>query len=247
MKLARTRQRAIRAAEGQPAGTLTLEWTADLIDNGEPCFEPLSCRINVGERTEGGVQLGQVTIGTMGLWRLRPDLDIAEWMIEMTWQSLDFVNIENVLLDEEARAEPRFSMTMDPECIIIAHVVSIDPYWRGAGIGPAVLREIAHEYQACYIFLEPHAFAVRLNDSGEPDCDFDAPRSEYADRRVRKAWRRAGYTPVGRGVWMNYCDLDGLCAAQDVTNQFDRTMNKPAARAWLAQRRALALQLQVSD
>ena len=220
-------------------------WTADLAEGGEECFQHISCRIKVSETTVEGATLAPVTIGTMGLWRLRPALDISEWMIEMSWISQDFSNIVDVLLFERERDEPRFSIYGEPDdAIIVAHVVSLDPFWRGAGIGPAMVRQVAHEFQAEMAVLEPHPIAVRLNEDGEPDCDFENTRAtDYARAKVRRAWRRAGYRPVGKGVWISDCSLETLFSADDLVADFDRAMNKPGVLDWLAQRRSLVASL----
>lgn len=239
-----TRRRSVTAFTDPPgtvSGSLSLHVDHQLLEAGEECFEPINCLITVREQPNDGPQLPAVTIGTIGLWRLRPARDPAEWLIEMGWQSPDFITIASVLDTESDRLEPRFSLPTDPEeCVLIAHVVSLDPYWRGGGIGPAAVRMMAWEYEARMVALEPANFAVKLNTKGEPVPDFDGPRGgSHIQAKVRRAWRRGGYEPIGRKVWAGWCNDDSYFHMQDVFHHFDDTVNTPSVRQWLLERRAL--------
>lgn len=86
--------------------------------------------------------------------------------------------------------------------LLIINLV-VAPQWRGHNIGPHLLRWMASSIPGVNtVFLVPVPLPTRLDDAGRWVSDWDTPRSgSGAMRKVRRAYRKGGFTHLRAGTW----------------------------------------------
>jgi GNAT superfamily N-acetyltransferase len=94
---------------------------------------------------------------------------------------------------------------------LIADDVAVDTFWRGQGIGPALVLHAAYSLRVNAVFLQPAALRTRIGPDGACTTDYDAPRAgPAAQKKVEQAWRRVGFRKLGEGVvWLDTMQATG--------------------------------------
>ncbi len=120
---------------------------------------------------------------------------------------------------------------------LIADLGLVDKHWRGRRAGPALLFFAAEILRVDAIFLKPGALVTHLNKAGRVSTDYAVPRpGPDAQKKVRKAWRRAGFTKLTDGVVWRVPPQDCGIAARAVLEEIQHEANTAKGRAWWLRR-----------
>jgi len=174
----------------------------------------------------------------------RVDLQICtDFYIELDSISSDLGYIAAAISNSEELLTEH-SIHVGGTSILIAEDVVVDRFWRGNGLGPALVFFVACKLRADGIFLTPVALGTRISASGVCVTDYEAPRpSPPAQKKVETAWRRAGFrrlvndvvwTPTWRGGSGDGPERDVL--ARKTIKKIENLSNEPRANAWLKRR-----------
>lgn len=109
-----------------------------------------------------------------------------------------------ILGAEEVLADVNIYQGAD-STFLIADDVAVDPFWRGQGIGPALVLHVAYSLRVYAVLLQPVALRTRTGADGACATDYEAPRpGPAAQKKVEQAWRRVGFRKLGDGVvWLD--------------------------------------------
>lgn len=134
-------------------------------------------------------------------------------------------------------SEEVYAMGGNNQFVLVEDLV-VDPYWRGGGLGPALVLTAARRLGADAIFLAPHALPTVIID-GVCYSDYEGRRpGEAAQRRVAEAYAAAGFSELRSGTWWLHAvesDLRFLAALRPL-QRAEKAAGTADARSWYLRR-----------
>jgi GNAT superfamily N-acetyltransferase len=192
-------------------------------------------RISLGYDGLGTWQLPQVTIATASLLMVDSDA-CRDYILELSEISYDHSLIAGALLESFEDEFDELPLA-DGGRFLIAEDVVVDRFWRGGQIGPSLLARATEVLRPDVVLLSPSALPTRVTAYGLCVSDYDLPREgPRAQRKVERAWRKAGFLPLRDGVyWLGGWQADQAEAMGRLT-QIEISARQPHVRAWWRRR-----------
>lgn len=130
--------------------------------------------------------------------------------------------------------------------LLIVHDLVVDTYWRGSGVGPAVVHHAAATLGCEISLLIPVVLATKVDRDGTPYSSYTAPRDLAALPKVVRAYRRGGFVKLHH-LEAGEADADGRVVMYALTEECLAKADKrlayaeqvaalPAARSWYLRR-----------
>ena len=191
-----------------------------------------------------GIRGNGLVIATAAL--ARADFPFCEGGVTstFTYASSDLAVIGDAITEGAAKLDRSWVGEWTSSRGIVALDVVVDRFWRGNGIGPALVWFAADALVADVMFLLPSALPTRVEPDGVCRSDSYLRRpGPDAPKKVRQAWRRAGFRNLHDGVmWLptndgmttvGHCERarERLAAVQQLATQ-------PRFKAWFRRRLA---------
>lgn len=85
--------------------------------------------------------------------------------------------------------------------VLMVRMAVVDPFWRGRGLGPALVWQAARRLECPFVALEPSAFNTRVVAGRCELTDWEPSPNDMAREKVRQSWRRAGFQPLTGTTW----------------------------------------------
>jgi GNAT superfamily N-acetyltransferase len=127
---------------------------------------------------------------------------------------------------------------VEPKRVLLVRMAVVDDFWRGRGLGPALVWQTARRLHCSFVALEPAAFDSSVLAGQCVVTDRVPSADRHAQERVRQAWQCGGFQPLTTTTWFANPDdvMAPYLASVHLLDEASAFLATADADRWLTQR-----------